>query len=346
MQVLHNPKLKRDYKILSLNIEKNSVNGACIWNSNKYFFKSARKVEIFSEIQGYKLYTAFTYCGKICDAFPLKDDYWCLIYQYRSKLQKENKSCFGDLLNDYLLNVNNLSIVIFNYLKSFNCVGNIKNNIQFKKFFLGRVHLIDQAKKEFINEFSLIKYLNQIKESLLNYTLSKIGVLTHGDPNELNFGSDGSSLDFEEVGYNDPMLEFIILFWDLYLGGAYLFPKYQPTKYTNHNFAYRNKICLNKNNSFTLKITKQRIATINYALAFFKKLYNYYDSNNSSVQIMDLFAFRMLTVIPILKLDEEDKQVLKKLVKFCKEYDSKKCTWDEYLTFLIDKTTIQLENPR
>lgn len=335
-KILENKSSGRKYIVSETNFDRNSINGICWNDTRKYFFKISNKESIISEFKGYKLYSLFSYCGEIVDIFSIDSEKSVLIYKYRSNLKENRMGELCDLLNDENCDANKIGNILTNYICSFSYVGEIYDNIQYNKFFLKRTSYLRKASNFHLINNNYIEYLNLL---IKEFNLGKLGILTHGDPSDLNFCSDGTFIDFEEVSYNNPILEMIMLFWNLYLGGAYFFPKYESSKYVMHTSVYNNRLILKPEvDGFNLYVTKQRISIIVKILEIFDKITNIYCEEKSINAIPDILSFRALTVIPIGQLSKEEEKVITFLLTQCKNFNFQKESPFDFLKRIVIST--------
>lgn len=307
--------VKRGYTIKSNITGTNSQNGLCSKKGENYFYKVASCEAISQELFGYGLFEKYNKVPKIIEIIEDKKNCISIIIFERIVSINFNQGLVCDLLNSpKKINVTEIMHPFSAYFECFQYKGSTKDNYQYKKFFKDRVGRLRTNFIEIDSNQALV--IKNTKHFIKNFIPKRTGNLSHGDPSDMNFCSNGMFLDFEETNFNDLRVDFAIIFWSLFLGGAYLFPKYEIQKYVHHKRVYQNQIIKNKFGMIeAILVRKQRIELIDCIVDKFKEnliLYKYKNLENS---IFYLLVFRMFSVIEFSFLDKNDRIFLTSILK-------------------------------
>jgi|GEM_PF-3891371 len=345
-----------NYKIKTCNVDQNSVNGICLKDNKKFFYKVAEKEYISLEEKGYNLYSCYVYCSKIIERINIDEEFDCLIFEYDETI-RNNEGLLCDLLNNEEVTEKSFFIIndiLTEYSKTFDFVGNAESGLQAKRFFYEKVSRIykwysdkPSIKIQINNHlYYMERIISELMSFSTNYQMGK-GILSHGDPGDLNFTIRPGFVDLATVGYNDFFLEFAIFFWNIYAGGIYFFPKYHYSKYAQHNLVYTaNKIefeytVKDENlsvHNINITCTNQRIYLLNRIIDIFESIQPFSNSKSCKKNIVYFIIFRMLSIINAHQMEKEDKYFLYSLVVYIYQGLSYDGSIFDFLRLLVSKT--------
>lgn len=297
-----------DYQLKKIRYDQNSINGVLEKKERKYFFKISNSLSIQKEYSGYKLYNQYNKCPKINLISTIGTDYSIILFEYINSLDG-GVHALHYTLEDHRSELKASKKIIHNYFKTFQNKKYVQesssnsNNLQYLLFFKNRINRVKQIKSsdELFNKAVLIS-CNYVE----NMKLDDLRFLTHGDPSDMNFSGNGYFYDFEETGYNDINLEFVIILWNFFIGGGYIYPKYYYYKYH-----YRKSCDNNFSNNI---ITVNRRNLLLFIVNEMKKIYtqNQIIIDNKFIYCL---IFRILSVVSFQELEKVDQNLLIRHVK-------------------------------
>lgn len=297
-----------DYKFKKIRYDQNSINGIFENEDVKYFFKVSTSLSIHKELSGHTLYNKYNKCPRVEMVSTIGNGYSIILFEYIESLDEGANALYYAIEDDkFELGVSKK--ILSDYFKTFQnkkYIFNLKynlNNFQYLLFFKNRISRVREIKSsdELFNRAIFVS-CNYVE----NMRLESLRFLTHGDPSDMNFSRDGYFYDFEEVEYNDINLEFVIILWNFFIGGGYIYPKYHCNKYQ-----YRKGDSDNISNN---TITKNRRDLLLFIVVEMEKIYvqNQIVIDN---KIIYCLIFRILSVVYFEELEEVDQNLLISQVK-------------------------------
>lgn len=305
--------------IESVRFDQNSINGVLTDKSGKKFFKISSIESINRERMGQLKYSKFNQCPKVLGTYRLDEENSVILLEYIEAVANYENSLYFILENEED-NEEICKRILNNYFQTFDAKqiyysdDDMIDNYQYNKFFYQRINRLEMISTEDLLFKSII---DETLFYISNIELESMRFLTHGDPSDMNFNTFEIFIDFEEADYNDIFLEFVILFWNFFIGGSYLFPKYNRTKYNNKTFSNYSGITNNRKCVLVYCISKMKeICSINKI------------SNNKKIRYC--LIFRILSVLPYDKLDKDDKKMIADLVKLVNSlnWECDEVIWD------------------
>ena len=327
--------LEKKYNIISYYVQQNSSYGICKKDSTKFFYKISSKYNIDNELRGYKCAEKYFNTPKIQEIILMTNNNEALILNYADEVY-DNHGLLCDILNDKSPLVGFEKIfdnLIGYYEKSLSqpVYGVASESIAYKKFINDRINnrflpwYINNKKIGSIKvviaskTYSVRKILKETYLFLKNYKCTNL-ILAHGDPGDMNFGIKPRIFDLETFGLNPISLEFATFFINLFVGGNYIFPKYQASKYISHNNVYNhyNKIDIYYNkehgkiifNKLKYNFNSKRKYAIRQTIRTFEKA----NIKPSNKEIISMLIFRCLTIIDINNFQTDDQSLIILLV--------------------------------
>lgn len=296
------------YQLKCIRYYPNSINGVLEHNFEKKFFKIGLRASIERELRGQIEYSKINECPEVDVVLNIGEEYSIILFEYIESLNDDQQALYYTLesTQNHSEKIRN---ILAKYFKTFTKIKNIDevsskfNNFQYSRFFYERLNRV----RDISTDDQLFKII--ISKSVLyieNMTLERLRFLTHGDPSDMNFSKCGIFYDFEEVDYNDISLEFSILFWNFFIGGGYLYPKYHGYKYIDIKEGY---------DKLSYKgITENRKNILLYIIGEMERIHK---ENNLVLNEKFIYCliFRMLSVIPFTELEKSDQELVKSLVK-------------------------------
>lgn len=311
--------------IKECNTSKSTI-GVCLYNNQKYFFKSIDEKN--NELIKYELIKKYYNVSKIAIKYKKY-----IIYEYIQDFDKKT-------INDYLYGSEkkiNIKSIIAQYHNSINSTLILKNEKECEsaQYFLGRTHLIKDYIKD-LDYGSLIMNdeIYDIK-SVLNDIISNIekrkkiyAFISQGDPTDTNITTTGLFTDFENSGYNSLISEFAIIFVSLFSHGRYFYPKYNKKAYVINKaiinkfnkYKIMNNYCIDNGNIYIKKIDIKLPEKNKKLILSFIELYlnnsNYGKYSTDFSLIKYYICMRLLTPININIMDKDDKITILTLVMY------------------------------
>ncbi|MEE3743621.1 hypothetical protein [Streptococcus dysgalactiae] len=299
-----------DSTLKSIRYDQNSINGVLANEDGKQFFKISSIESVNRERIGRFKYSVFNNCPNVLGTFNLNEEKSIILFDYIDTVAKFENSLYC-ILEEETDNKQLFRAVLDDYFQTFETKhfyhGYTDNldNYQYRKFFYQRIDRVRMINTENLLSKDII---DEIVDFITNMELESLRFLTHGDPSDMNFNTLRTFIDFEEVGYNDIILEFVILFWNFFIGGSYLFPKYNNNKYNNkivHNYT---------------GITNNRKDALLYCISKMKKICSANKISNVK-KLKYCLIFRILSVLPFSKLDSYDKKIITDFVKLVNSWE-------------------------
>jgi len=281
----------------------------------------------------YKLCTNQIAVPKIEDVFEIDNFNKMIIYQYENTI-KYNGGLLCDVLNndtsfqDY---VRMLDSTLSPYWSLADKTGDLTECISYKKFVKDRIstryndwYINNDSLQALLikfrgKDYAISEILNHVKVFISNFNPLR-GILSHGDPGDLNIGVKPIFFDLETFGFNPFALEFATFFWNVFLGGDYFFPIYHNSKYVFHNNVYRDihkidiKYLWNNNvidvQKLRINLSKKRLYTLHTILKLFSHINDTFKINATDDEIICLLIFRVLTIINYHAMSLKDKALL------------------------------------
>lgn len=303
-----------------------SIIGICLYNNQKYFFKSIDEKN--NELIKYELIKKYYNVSKIAIKY---NEY--IIYEYIHDFDKKT-------INDYLYGAEkkiNIKSIITQYHNSINSTLILKNEKECEsaQYFLERTHLIKDYIKD-LDYGSLImnEEIYDIK-FVLNDIISNIekrkklyAFISQGDPTDTNITTTGLFTDFENSGYNSLISEFAIIFVSLFSHGRYFYPKYNKKAYVINKaiinkfnkYKIMNTYCVDNGNIYVKKIDiklpeKNKKLILSFIDLYFNNSnYGKYSTDFSLIKYY--ICMRLLTPININTMDKDDKVTILTLVMY------------------------------
>lgn len=303
-----------------------SIIGICLYNNQKYFFKSIGEKN--NELIKYELIKKYYNVSKIAIKY---NEY--IIYEYIHDFDKKT-------INDYLYGAEkkiNIKSIITQYHNSINSTLILKNEKECEsaQYFLERTHLIKDYIKD-LDYGSLImnEEIYDIK-FVLNDIISNIekrkklyAFISQGDPTDTNITTTGLFTDFENSGYNSLISEFAIIFVSLFSHGRYFYPKYNKKAYVINKaiinkfnkYKIMNTYCVDNGNIYVKKIDiklpeKNKKLILSFIDLYFNNSnYGKYSTDFSLIKYY--ICMRLLTPININTMDKDDKVTILTLVMY------------------------------
>lgn len=318
--------IKKDYKIVSMFEETNSTYGVCYKATEQYFYKISSSESINLEISGNLLSKNIFITPTIVKIYEVHNTK-AIVMKYVREISY-NKGLLCDELNDTSSLINfkrHFQYIFDSYEVALNSKTVIDYSIStaYKKFILNR--LTSRWLNRYIqnNYFSSTVILDNKKYDLkiisenVTKTIEKykkgFSIISHGDPNDMNFGINKRVFDMETFGITPISLEFASFYLNLLIGGNYLFPKYQHNKYLQHDLIYSIPLpfkvdyVINNDeivvNSFTWNFNKKRRYMLDKLMEIFE---HFVDLN----EVKYLIIFRLTTIINIRLMSSEDQNLV------------------------------------
>lgn len=322
-------RLSREYDVVSYYENQNSAHGICYKNKRKFFYKSSSNENIQNEILGYNNAKIKIRTPSIEQIINLEDGRSILVYKYENSIVY-NQGLMCDILNDdtSLLDYSIALKKIFDMYMPDDCKPiNLNECVSYKRFIIERRNTrLSSFFADVLNQKFILGSKSIIVGELLNRinaTIDKIepiGILSHGDPGDLNIGIQPIFFDLETYGYNPISLEFATFFWNAFLGGAYFFPKYHNNKYIFHNNVFRNMDMINmsytKNDmiitvdSVKIRFSEKRLYTLHSIIDLFKRIIDEFKIHITDEEIVDILIFRMLTIVDYNIISQDDRVLI------------------------------------
>ena len=323
--------IKKDYKIVSIFEEANSTYGVCFKEAKQYFYKASSSESINLEISGNLLSKSIFITPTIVKMYEIHSTK-AIIMKYVEEVSY-NKGLLCDELNDTtsLLKFKRHFKYIFDLYESAldsKTISDYGISIAYRKFILNRLtsRWLDwYIQNDYFSTTVMLdnkEYdLKRISENVTK-TIKKrkkgFLIISHGDPNDMNFGINKRVFDMETFGITPISLEFASFYLNLLIGGSYLFPKYQQNKYLQHNLIYSIPLPFKVDyvindeiivNSFTWNFNKKR----SYML---DKLMKIFEHTVDLSEVKYLIIFRLMTIIDIRLLSSEDQNLVMIIEEF------------------------------
>ena len=285
----------KGYKTLTRYQNKKCYYGIGVYNRKKVFYKEFESpIYLQKEIKGYKIVSKHYHVPKL-----INYDNNTILYEYK-------KDLVSNTIYEYLyFNTEkaNINSIIKQYKKN---IVSIKRMNETKlcnyNFFAKR--------KEMINTYLLnikdSEFNNILKDMLNNICQNKslYAFISQGDPTDTNISVNGFFTDFENGGYNSLVGEISILLVSLLTHGSYFYPKYNSKVYMIRD-AYK----------VNTRISSKNINLILSYLNMVKESLNKRELKELDYYLKYYICFRLLTPIDVLKMDDNDRKIIIKLVK-------------------------------
>jgi len=250
---------KKNFKIIRVNIQKNSVNGILFIENKKFFFKLLDHENGEKEIKGY---------NSLIEKYPISEmdsvmkdyDDILILYDYEKTISP-NKGLLSDEINKNLHRKINLNKIFEIWKKNFNesvrwgfkLPGNssffndrIKKGGRYDQWYGRKKILIDNKKISF-KDILRKKYIingTEIKSNpyeifkgarkLFSKRRKIIELISQGDPIEMNIGMKPVFFDFENAGLDDFFGETAIFIYSILIDGGYFSPRYHKNAFWMH----------------------------------------------------------------------------------------------------------------
>jgi len=319
--------LSKKYDILSVTYDINSVNGICMRNYEKYFFKILNQQNANDEILGYELAQSFVPCTLLCETIRYDEQYVVFIYSYEENIRYNYGLLYDYLCDDHIEYnqfVDTFRQILQFYAGTFEHTSKKAKSKALNKFVYDRIEPrlkawywdLDLA-IEYQGVYSSIANISQeIYVYMKDYKPSEYH-LTHGDPSDMNVTVTPKFLDYTTFGYNPILLEFASFYWNLTFGGLYFFPKYHKQKYELHQYSLP-EIDVNwdecedgyHNVSYNYDISEKRVAAVELLIAAFQPYLHF-----TAQEIVYFIVFRMITILNIHELEKKDQVLMLAMVQ-------------------------------
>lgn len=321
------------YDVVSFYNQQNSSHGVCLKQNSKFFFKASTTKDIDNEVRGCNHAIKLICTPQIENIININSLTKVIIYKYEDTI-KYNEGLLCDILNDdtsFQDYVEILNLILDPYWSLANNTGNLTESVSYKKFVQERIMsryidwyfnsdiLHNLLIKFHLKDYSIFDILNYVRKFVSDFKPVK-GILSHGDPGDLNIGIKPIFFDLETFGFNPLALEFSTFFWNIFLGGDYFFPTYHSSKYVFHNNVYKNThkfdIHYSWNNNvieiqnLRFYMSKKRIYTLHTIINAFSRINNLSDIKSTNDEIICLLIFRILTIINYHTMSLNDKVLL------------------------------------
>lgn len=285
----------KGYKTLTRYQNKKCFYGLGIYNRKKVFYKQfASHDYLEKELNGYSIVKEFYHVPTL-----INYDNNTVLYEYKKELiyntlyeylyfGKKNIDV-NSILNQYQNSLINLKKCKENKLCNYN-------------FFAKRSDMIN----EYLMNTNDLEFKNILEETLevICKDKSLYAFISQGDPTDTNISVNGYFTDFENGGYNSIVGEISILLISLLTHGSYFYPKYNSKVYT-----------IRANYKVSTKISDKNINLILAYLNMIKTSLNERVINEINKYLKYYICFRLLTPISILKMEDNDRKMIIKLVK-------------------------------
>ncbi len=255
--------------------KKEMTHGVSFLDQEKIFYKIIPRNLFLKELQGYKILKKYYPVSNLKYQLLIENK-GILIFEYE-KTNQENYGLLVDHLSDkdFIEKFEEiLKIYKSIFLKTLKKIDNSADsifykdrmNVRIKKYYYSKFMSTFEGKKVLLNGKTLtltpMKIMKEL-EKFFDNELETWGVISQGDPVDLNIGMKPIFFDYLTGGYNYLMSEFANFYWANLIHGDYFAPLYQTNAFVNHEkvFDYLGKVVWGKNkmNCYIKSIRKEMI---------------------------------------------------------------------------------------
>lgn len=352
---------KYGFKVLSVNYQRNSINGTVEKKNDKFFFKTGEPNAMLGELAGYFSLLIGGYPVAKLTKMMYSGNSIIIFFEFDISI-KFNEGLLVDYINKNIDKTLDLE-VIDNILSIYRKMLLRKITRKFSPldvFYVRRVKSriepwylkVDSDLLNYNYEINGEKFTPPIDtiNACINYfnqSRTYSCFLSQGDPNELNIGLKPIFFDYQTAGFNPLIAEIASFFWFMFFQSGYLSPKYYPNDYTNHplsieniekqkaQLSYSKDDVLNKLKiDIEFKPRRIRRGILKKYLLMFKNFLDEKEFND----IRYFFVLRILGQHNVLNMNRHDSIIMLTFTQIL--FDEKNDTLD-FLIKLLDKGVIK-----